>query len=104
MTRNIPCSIPEHHPAFAGHFPGSPIFPGVLLLDNVIHAIGAEAGQALARCELRAVKFLSPARPGDALTLQYQLESNSLIRFEILNGNRKIAVGEFVANAERPVA
>jgi 3-hydroxymyristoyl/3-hydroxydecanoyl-(acyl carrier protein) dehydratase len=89
-------TVPLDHPAFAGHFPGAPIFPGVLLLDTVLHAITAATGIALDICEIGSVKFLSPAGPGDELVIQHQLSSSGTIRFDVVAGRRKIASGSIV--------
>jgi len=89
-------TVPADHPAFAGHFPGTPIFPGVLLLDTVIHTIAAATGMVLDTCDIHAVKFLSPASPGDDLVIRHILSPNGTIRFEILAGVRKIASGSIV--------
>jgi 3-hydroxymyristoyl/3-hydroxydecanoyl-(acyl carrier protein) dehydratases len=78
------------HPAFAGHFPGHPIVPGVLLLDHAQRIITIECGE----CELRVAKFLSPANPGEFLDLEYSVENGS-IKFEIRSGLRRIANGQF---------
>jgi 3-hydroxymyristoyl/3-hydroxydecanoyl-(acyl carrier protein) dehydratase len=86
------CLEPDH-PAFAGHFPGRPIVPGVLLLDWAQHAIESATGQVLAG--LAAAKFLSPALPGETLALEYTFDA-PMVRFEILCGQRKIANGRFV--------
>ena len=32
-------TIPKRHPALSGHFPGHPIVPGVLVLDEVIETL-----------------------------------------------------------------
>ena len=37
-------SVPAQHPSLAGHFPGNPIVPGVVLLDEVIAAAEAWLG------------------------------------------------------------
>jgi 3-hydroxyacyl-[acyl-carrier-protein] dehydratase len=35
---SIALAIPAEHPALAGHFPGAPVAPGVLVLDLVLSA------------------------------------------------------------------
>ncbi len=89
-------TVPRDHPVFAGHFPGAPIFPGVMLLDEALQRIAASTGIALDTCEISAVKFLSPARPGDALTLQHTITPAGTIRFEITADARAIASGSIV--------
>ncbi len=88
--------VPPGHPAFVGHFPGTPILPGVVLLDVVLHLIGEARVIPLDRCEIRSVKFLSPVHPGDELDIQHSLSASGAIRFEILAGARKIARGSIV--------
>ena len=92
-------TVPPDHPAFAGHFPGTPILPGVVLLDSALHAIAAATGIALDTCEISSVKFLSPASPGDELLIQHTVLSSGAIRFDIVAGVRKIASGTVVAKS-----
>ncbi len=88
--------VPLDHPAFAGHFPGTPILPGVVLLDVTLHAMAGATGIEPDACEIGSVKFLSPAKPGDALEIRHDFEANGTIRFEIAAGARKIASGNIV--------
>ena len=88
-----PLPIAPDHPAFAGHFPEMPIAPGVVLLDEALHAIGNLMGVDVSACEIINVKFLSPLRPGEPLAIQYETASNGAIRFDILSHERKIATG-----------
>jgi len=85
--------VPPDHPAFAGHFPGKPILPGVVLLDVALQIIVNTSGIALDICELGSVKFLSPAMPGEELLIQHTLTAGGTIRFDIMAGMRKIASG-----------
>lgn len=97
--------IAAGHPALAGHFPGRPIVPGVVLLDQVLLALSdwlAPLGQP-ADCEIATAKFLSPVAPGEALQLQATRQSSQgveTLRFDIHGGDpahpagwRKIASG-----------
>lgn len=94
-------TVAPGHPAFAGHFPGAPIVPGVLLLDAAVHAIQqANAPQApgpaaAQTCEISTAKFLSPVGPGETLTISCR-PSAAGTHFEIHSGARKVATGTLV--------
>jgi len=96
MSSATHLTVPVNHPAFAGHFPGTPILPGVMLLDAVLHTIAVATGIALDLCEISSVKFLSPASPGDELVIQHVLTASGTIRFDVVAGVRKIASGSIV--------
>lgn len=96
-TGRAELTIAPDHPAFAGHFPGMPIVPGVVLLGEALHAVGAQAGIDLDRCDITAVKFLSPLRPGEPACVCYDLQDSAgahmTLRFDIMSGERKLASG-----------
>lgn len=81
------------HPAFSGHFPGTPIVPGVVLLDEALHAIGAGLGIDLSACQIGTVKFLSPVGPGEPVQVRFETLASGAIRFDIVSGERKVATG-----------
>jgi 3-hydroxyacyl-[acyl-carrier-protein] dehydratase len=85
--------IPVDHPAFAGHFPGMPIVPGVLLLDAAIHTIASDIGQPERTWQINSVKFLSPLKPGEAVMIEHEVQANGSISFEILEQTRLIVSG-----------
>ena len=85
------------HPAFAGHFPGAPIVPGVLLLDAALHALATESGRAVT--EIASAKFLHPVAPGELLGLSCQLNPAGRGRFEIVSGAQRAATGQVVMDA-----
>ena len=55
-------TIAAEHPALAGHFPGAPILPGVLLLDEMVRAVEQERAQAGARWRIAAESATSSGR------------------------------------------
>ncbi|MBV8045742.1 MAG: beta-hydroxyacyl-ACP dehydratase [Paludibacterium sp.] len=89
----VTLAIPADHPAFAGHFPGRPIVPGVVLLDLAYQAI-VEATR-IAPIGLSVAKFHCPAGPGAALQLDIE-PSGDVVRFVIREGARKVADGKFL--------
>ena len=79
--------VPENHPTAIGHFPGRPIVPGALLLDEVA-AILAGPGPLT----FRAVKFLAPVAHGAPLELRWQSKDGGLCRFEVQRIEDQITV------------
>lgn len=53
-------SIPADHPCLPGHFPGHPLVPGVVVLEQVILALAGQLECPPARLRLPQVKFLAP--------------------------------------------
>ncbi|MDB5966130.1 MAG: Beta-hydroxyacyl-(acyl-carrier-protein) dehydratase, FabA/FabZ [Polaromonas sp.] len=101
MQAEIVLAIPVDHPAFAGHFPGMPILPGVVLLDAAVYGLEQAArdgdyvpppGPAL-HCRITSAKFLSPVAPGETLVLRYQTPASGNTRFAISGNGRHVAEG-----------
>ena len=96
MHRETTITIPADHPAFAGHFPGTPIVPGVVLLDEALYAIQSAEGLALDACRVASTKFFHPVGPGATLVIRHQRTAGGTIQFEIRDGARKVASGSVV--------
>lgn len=86
-------TLPLDHPALPGHFPGNPILPGVVLLDQIIGAALDHGQLANAACVVRAAKFLRPVRPGEELTIRLQPQPHGRIRFECSVGGELAVSG-----------
>ena len=59
-------------PFFAGHFPGAPLVPGVILAEALAQTAGIAAGQpgrGFRLTALRTMKFPSAALPGESIRL-----------------------------------
>lgn len=99
MSRTIHWTVPADHPTLAGHFPAMPILPGVVLLDLVLQIIADSRIVTLESCTLNSVKFLSPAAPGESLSISHEQTTADTIHFEIHANTRKIAAGSLQFNS-----
>ena len=74
-THTTSVCIPGSHPSLAGHFPGAPLFPGVLLIEGAAQLAGVVAQSDPARTPLAALKLtavrqakiLGSAQPGEKI-------------------------------------
>lgn len=97
----LPLSIGPDHPAFDGHFPGQPLLPGVALLALVLEAVLDDPALAPLlgpQPRIATVKFLAPVRPGANLVVELAPAARGL-RFEVREGDRLAASGQFEAPA-----
>jgi 3-hydroxyacyl-[acyl-carrier-protein] dehydratase len=65
-------SFPAHTPFFAGHFPGTPLVPGVILAEALAQTAGLAAGQegkSFRLAALKAMKFPASVGPGENIRL-----------------------------------
>lgn len=72
--------IREEEYFFAGHFPGNPVFPGVLMIEAtgqlanaVVRTLPEYADGHLYYSKMSRVKFSGDAVPGDELQLKVQV-------------------------------
>ncbi|MCK0508407.1 3-hydroxyacyl-ACP dehydratase FabZ family protein [Aromatoleum anaerobium] len=93
MTFETAIVVAPDHPAFAGHFPGQPILPGVVLLGWATGALGTALGRPMPPCEIAAAKFLQPVRPGTVLLIRHVRQPGGAWHFEILAGEATVASG-----------
>ena len=86
-------SIPSDHPSLPGHFPGRPIVPGVVLLDQVIAAIEAAHGP-LPALRLPQVKFVQPLLPDEEAEVALDAPARGRWKFRVLRDEAVLASGE----------
>lgn len=81
------------HPALPGHFPGQPLVPGVLLLEQLALALRAWRGQRLAR--VLEAKFVAPLLPGESAQLELTPSATrpTRVNFRIVRDGNLLARG-----------
>lgn len=92
-------TVPVDHPAFAGHFPGRPIVPGVVLLDQAIRCTEKLLGQPVDRWQIANTKFLSPVGPGETLIFRLNTNARGNIGFTVCGSGRDVASGSLTPPA-----
>lgn len=70
MTLEVRRIISADHPSLPGHFPGAPLVPGVVILDEVLAALD-EWRKDCQVTEIRTVKFLVPLKPDEPFTIHF---------------------------------
>jgi 3-hydroxyacyl-[acyl-carrier-protein] dehydratase len=66
-------SVPRDHASLAGHFPGRPIVPGVVLLDLVLEAIRDGLAQPVELLAIVSAKFLRAVAPETRVDMHIKL-------------------------------
>jgi 3-hydroxyacyl-[acyl-carrier-protein] dehydratase len=101
-------------PFLRGHFPGQPIFPGVLLVEAAAQLAGTIAQSdpqipplaGLKLTAMRGIKILGTARPGEVIQLEAKILNRlgNLIQAQVLakvNG-QTVMQGELTLSGDQP--
>ncbi|MGA2548971.1 MAG: hypothetical protein ABSF50_02390 [Burkholderiaceae bacterium] len=86
------------HPTAAGHFPGNPVIPGAVLLDEVVKILNAHGLAFGTGFSLQSAKFLHPVRPGQRVEIRWHTDAQSQIRFECHREGQTVLAGSLRAN------
>lgn len=92
-------AVPADHPAFAGHFPGRPIVPGVVLLDRAMLFAETLLGRPGLAWQVGNAKFFSPVGPGETLLFALQAKAGGGIAFTVRGAGRDVAAGSLTPPA-----
>ena len=94
-------NVTFNEPYFAGHFPGNPVMPGVLILEALaqtgavaILSLPENRGKTAYFAGIDKAKFKQMVRPGDALELETT----------IIRSKGPIGVGEAIATVNGKLA
>jgi 3-hydroxyacyl-[acyl-carrier-protein] dehydratase len=99
-------NVTANEPQFMGHFPGNPVFPGVLMIEGMAQTAGVICSLAEGMGEKKSVffltidkaKFRKPVTPGD--TIEYHMTKMAKKKnMWWYRGEAKVA-GQVVAEAE----
>ena len=76
--------VPEDEPFFGGHFPGTPVVPGVFVVEALAECARRRFGPGTTLASAPLVKFRRRVSPGDTLelTLLPAGEEEGLRRFD----------------------
>jgi 3-hydroxymyristoyl/3-hydroxydecanoyl-(acyl carrier protein) dehydratase len=66
--------VPPTHPSLPGHFPGHPVVPGVVLLDEILARLPPGA-------TLLTAKFTAPVLPGATIEIACRATAPGRIAF-----------------------
>lgn len=87
-------TVASDHPSLAGHFPGNPLVPGVLLLERTLECAEAVTGRQLSVRAIVQAKFVAPLKPDELAHVELR-HSPTELRFAIRHAERLIAQGIF---------
>lgn len=91
-------SIAADHPALAGHFPGNPVVPGALLLDEIISALVCAAGTT--PVAIATAKFLRPLLPGQRCVVEFSPRQDDRVQFVCRSQDEVVATGQLLVEAQ----
>ena len=95
-------TIRRSHPSLPGHFPGNPVVPGVVILEEVLEAIRQSEPVMISFLGAPFVKFHTPLRPEEEMTIRLDPYQSRGRGFTCMTGERLIASGRMIYHKVDP--
>ena len=86
--------VNSSHPSISGHFPGNPIVPGAVIIENVIKVF-SRSNDSREITSLSTVKFIKPIEVNQKVDVNFLSISTELISFECISNNVVSVLGRF---------
>jgi 3-hydroxyacyl-[acyl-carrier-protein] dehydratase len=97
-------SFASDDPMFAGHFPGNPLVPGVILTEALAQTAGLAAASGypddakplFLLSAIRSMKFFQAVRPGEQIDLRAEklAQVDDLVQFKVEAGVKGVIVAQ----------
>ena len=87
-------TVSSPHPSIPGHFPGNPIVPGAVIIENVIKVF-SRSNDSREITSLSTVKFIKPIEVNQKVDVNFLSISTELISFECVSNNVVLVLGRF---------
>lgn len=94
--------FPLDHPAMPGHFPGDPIVPGAVLLDQAAGLARRQGGWRITG--IRKARFKAPVRPGIGCDMRLAVREDGVLELTCSIGQDTVMVAtlDYTACVETP--
>jgi 3-hydroxyacyl-[acyl-carrier-protein] dehydratase len=86
-------TIKKDHPALPGHFPGNPVVPGVIILEEVLETLLQSEPTMISIVGAPVIKFHAPLRPDEEMTIRLEPYPPQGKTFICTTGSKLIATG-----------
>ncbi|SMM99137.1 (3R)-hydroxymyristoyl-[ACP] dehydratase [uncultured Candidatus Thioglobus sp.] len=82
--------VADEHPSLAGHFPGNPIVPGAVIIEQIMQGFCA-LNEAKEIASLVTIKLMKPILPQQQVRVHFKEISAVLFSFECIT-NKEVSV------------
>ncbi|MFL0809889.1 MAG: hypothetical protein K6L76_05690 [Agarilytica sp.] len=91
-------AVPQKHPCYEDHFPGSPIVPGAVLVAWLFSMIKDEFRDVRPK-QVKSIKFVSAALPGDQCKVKLELDTQrEKIKVQLTRDETLVLKGEMLVS------
>jgi len=91
--------IPGDHPSLQGHFPGNPVVPGVVILNEVVRLIEKKFTSSVI-VGIKSIKFVRPLRPDSEVVLHVEENRVDTLNITCEDGDNVLVKGQLVLSGK----